>query len=119
MTAVDISDVTPQVPMEQVTISINITTALNISAFAARQKVNGLVLSEVGTGIGGDTPSLVVERQRILWRVPLFLSLPSKGRIGQVGSIDVDAHTGEVLADAKTLKEIEDHAERLAAGSGI
>ena len=119
MTTVDISDVMSQVPMEQVNISINITTTLNVSAFTARQKANSLVLGEVGTGIGGDTPSLVVERQRILWRVPLFLSLPFKGRIGQVGSIDVDAHTGEVLADAKTLKGIGDHAERLAAGSGI
>jgi hypothetical protein len=119
MTTVNISDVMPQVPSEQVNISINITTTLNISAFAARQKVNGLVLSEVGTGIGGDPPSLVIEQQRLLWRVPLFLALPSKGRIGQVGSIDVDAHSGEVLADAKTLKDIGDHAERLAAGSGV
>lgn len=96
MAAVDISAVTPQMPLEQVNITINITTTLNISAFAARQKANRLVLSEVGTGIGGEAPTLVIERERILWRIPLFLALPSKGRLGQVGTIDVDAHTGAI-----------------------
>lgn len=118
MTTVDISAFVPSESGEAVKIDIQVTARLNVSARAARQKVNSLVLREVGTGIGGAEPSLVVEQQRILWRVPLILSLPSVGRLGQVGAIDVDAHTGEVLADARTLKDIGDYAERLAVSSG-
>jgi hypothetical protein len=118
MPTVDISALAPSIAAEAVGISIHITTTLNVSAQAARQKVNGLVLDEVGTGVGSEEPALVVEQTRVLWRVPLVLSLPFIGRLGQVGALDVDAQTGEVLADSKILKGIVDYAERLAISSG-
>jgi hypothetical protein len=118
MTTVDISALAPGVATEAVGISIHITTTLNVSAQAARQKVNGLVLDEVGTGVGGEEPALVVEQTRALGRVPLVLSLPFVGRLGQVGTLDVDAQTGEVLTNSKILKGIADYAERLAINSG-
>ena len=118
MTTVDISALAPGAATEAVGINIHITTTLNVSAHTARQKVNGLVLDEVGTGVGGEEPALVVEQTRVLWRVPLVLSLPFIGRLGQVGALDVDAQTGEVLTNSKILKGIADYAERLAIHSG-
>jgi len=118
MTTLDISALTTQATNAPVSINIQITTTVNISAPAARQRINRLVLEEVGTGLGSEEPALVVEQNKVLWRVPVVLSLPKLGRLGQVGSIDVDAQTGESLVDSKQLKDISDYADRLATGSG-
>lgn len=64
------------------------------------------MLSKVGTGVGADEPTLIVTGERVVWRVPLFLVLPGLGRLGAVGMIDVDAQTGEVLADHAALERI-------------
>jgi len=102
---------------EELSYQIVAGSSLNITSFAARQKAGGLALSKVGTGIGADEPSLVATNQRVVWRVPLFLALPSLGRLGQVGEIDVDAQTGEVLADGATFARIIARADRLAPDS--
>jgi hypothetical protein len=47
----------------------------------------------------------------------VILALPPKGRLGQVGHIDVNARTGEILADDQLIQDIADHAKRLVAGS--
>ena len=96
---------------------IRISAKLN--KVAARRKVNVFVLNEIGTGLGGDTPTLVIYNGRACWRVPVILALPPKGRLGQVGHIDVDAQTGELLADDRLIQDIADHAERLVAGSPL
>ena len=93
------------------------STQCNITQARARRKVNVFVLSEIGTGLGGDTPVLVVDKDRQCWRVPIILALPTLGRLGQVGEIDVDAQTGEILADAALVQSITQHAERLFAGA--
>ncbi|MDY7079767.1 MAG: hypothetical protein SXV54_23020 [Chloroflexota bacterium] len=104
----------PPIQAAQVDIRVHVSATLNVTPFIARQKVGGLVLSEVGTGIGTNEPSLIVTSERIVWRVPLFLALPSLGHLGEVGEIDVDAQTGEVLADRAALGRIIENAERLA-----
>jgi len=109
----------PQLQSAQVDINIHVSAQLNITPFVARRKVNSLLLNAVGTGLGSDEPTLVIEHDNLHWRVPVFLALPPHGRLGQVGQIDVDAQTGEVLADAQLLQEIANHAERLVAGSSL
>jgi len=49
--------------------------------------------------------------------VPVALALPSRGRLGQVGAIDVDVQTGEVLTDDTLISDITRHANQLTAGS--
>jgi hypothetical protein len=85
---------------------------MNISTFAARQKVNGFVLSEISYLMHAGEPTLIVD-DRIYWRVPVILSQTSKGDIGEVGSIDVDVETGQLLLSPKQLSEIEARAENL------
>jgi hypothetical protein len=118
MTTVDISALTKQATDTPVSINIQITAIVNVSAQAARRRINRLLLEEVGTGLGSKEPVLVVEQNKVLWRVPVILALPRLGRLGQVGTLDIDAQTGEVLVDSKQLKDISDYADRLAAGSG-
>jgi hypothetical protein len=58
-------------------------------------------------------------KTRLLWRVPVILALPTPGRLGQVGTVEVDVQTGQVLADDTTWQEISDHAEQLFAGATL
>lgn len=117
--AVELSEVLPQVEGAQVDITVHVSAKLNVTQVAARRKVNVFVLNEIGTGLGGDTPTLVIQNDRLCWRVPVILALAPKGRLGQVGQIDVDAQTGEILADDQLIRDIADHAERLVAGSSL
>ena len=93
-------------PRGQVRVDIRIEADLNVS-FVARQKVTGYVLDHVSDHMGGDEPSLVVDGERFLWRVPVYLAVLPQGRLGQVGTIDVDAQTGQLLVtDSLSLANV-------------
>jgi len=112
-------EVLPRVEAALVDITVHVSARLNVTQVAARRKVNVFVLNEIGTGLGGDIPTLVIQNDRLCWRVPVILALSPGGRLGQVGQIDVDAQTGEILADDQLIKDIADHAGRLVAGSSL
>ena len=63
--------------------------------------------------MGTGTPTLV-DGERPCWSVPVWLTEPDRGQVGQAGSLLVDARTGEVLADSRSLREIAENARRLA-----
>jgi len=105
-----------QLQAGQIEINVRATAAMHYTAVAARRKVNVLLLEKVGTGLFGDEPDLVIT-DRVYWRVPVILALPKLGRLGQVGVIDVDVQTGQVLAEPKLLEEIATHATHLVTGA--
>jgi len=117
--AVKVSELLPQLKAAHVDITVHVSARLNVTQVAARRQVNVFVLNEIGTGLGSGTPRLIAQGDRLCWRVPVILALPPKGRIGQVGEIDIDAQTGEILADDQLIRDITDHAERLVAGSSL
>lgn len=85
----------------------------NVTSFVARQKVNRYLLLNTGNLIHAMDPVLVIGDQ-LLWRVPVGYSLADKGLLGSVGSIMVDADTGNLLLENSTsIDEIEASAERL------
>ena len=98
----------------QVDIRLHVSAQVNITPFVARQKVSLLMLDRVGNLLHGGEPELLVS-ERLYWRVPVLLSIPSRGLVGQVSAVSVDAQTGEVLADDTLLKDIAEHARRLLA----
>jgi len=114
---VELKDFIPFLRASNIDIHVHVSSTLNVTPFVARQKVGGLVLSKVGTGVGADEPALIVTGERVVWRVPIFLALPDLGRLGEVGEIDVDAQTGEILADQAALEKIIENARQLAPGS--
>jgi len=77
-------------------INIRVTQPLNVTAFCARQRVTRYVMQELSTQLGGDTPDLTVG-ERVYWSVPVVFTLPGKGILGRVGTLRVDAGTGELL----------------------
>jgi len=95
-------------------VDIKVSANVNVSAFSARQKVNSFVLSEISYLIHAGQPTLVVG-ERIFWRVPVILSLASRGDVGEVGHFDVDIETGQIQTSPQLIAEIEDHAETIAA----
>lgn len=97
-------------------LDIKVTADVNFSAVAARQKVNSFALSEISYMMHAGTPALAVG-ERICWRVPIILSLASRGDVGEVGAIDVDVETGQMLVSPQLLAEINSRAQALAAHS--
>lgn len=93
-------------------VAIKVTAEVNISAYAARQKVNGFVLSEISYMMHAGAPGLVVN-DRIRWRVPVILSLTSQGDVGEVGAIEVDIETGQLHVTPQLVAEIKARAHGL------
>ena len=94
-------------------VEIKVTANMNISAYAARQKVNGFVLSEISYMMHSGDPTLVLD-EYVRWRVPVILSLTSRGDVGEVGVIEVDVETGHLHVTPQLIAEINARAEGLA-----
>lgn len=109
----------PQVEMQQITfpaesevkVEFTLTSRVNFTAVASQRRVSKLMLDRVGL-FYGERPSLVIA-DRLLWRVPVWLSLPTTGPLGQVGTLDVDAQTGEILYTSKILDEMKERGRAL------
>jgi hypothetical protein len=105
----------------EVKFELSLTSRVNITDFTAQRKVSKLLLDQVGNLLYAERPGLVVGR-RLLWRVPVWLGLPTMGPIDQVGTLDVDAQTGEILFTQQILDEIAERgdvlAERAASSAG-
>jgi hypothetical protein len=100
-------------PETEVKIEVSLTAHLKITDLTAQRQVSKLLLDQVGNLLYGESPSLVVGRQ-LVWRVPVWLGLPTTGPVGQVGMLDVDAQTGEVLFTQQLLEDIAERGNVLA-----
>jgi hypothetical protein len=100
-------------PQAEVKIEMSLTAQVNVTDFTAQHRVSRLLLDQVGNLLYGERPSLVVGR-RLLWRVPVWLALPTTGPLGQIGVLDVDAQTGEILFTQQALEEIAERGNALA-----
>ncbi|NCF64498.1 MAG: hypothetical protein GWP61_00900 [Chloroflexi bacterium] len=86
---------------------------VNITAYTARQKASGYVGGHISHMMGGGEPSLVLSRNRLVWRVPILLTSPSHGTLGVVGNLDVDARTGQLLASPDFADQVKAYAQTL------
>jgi hypothetical protein len=94
---------------------LNISTTLGISASQAKRKVTRFFIDEVSLFVGTKSPLLIVTKgDKIIWRFYIHLFLGRYGDLGQVGEIDVDAHSGKLLINDDATEEIKANAERLA-----
>ena len=58
-------------------ITIQITATLSINAEVARRMVNVELMMKVGQLVITGAPELVIEGQRVFWKVPLFVASPT------------------------------------------
>ncbi|MBN1659184.1 MAG: hypothetical protein JXA93_12310 [Anaerolineae bacterium] len=87
---------------------------VNVTSFTARQKASGYVGDRISHLMGGDEPTLMLTKQRPVWRVPIILTSPSRGCLGTVGALDVDARTGSLLIHPDFEEQVLAHAQTLA-----
>ncbi len=100
---------------ENLKLEVNISTTLGITAEQARRKVIRFLMDNISMFLSPQAPLLVVaSSEQIFWRFPIILSMGQQGSLGQVGEIEVDAHTGELLLDNDSLVRMEANAQRLA-----
>lgn len=93
--------------------TITYSPYVQVTPAYARRRVNGLMLERVSHLLLAGEPRLTYT-DRWYWRVPVDLTFPSKGRVGSVGEVDVDATLGEVMIDDELLAQIAQRADRLA-----
>jgi hypothetical protein len=96
-----------------------LVTTLNVSADQARRLANRHIVSELGTGLAARNPELVIAGEQIKWRLPVVLSLPALGELGEVGAVEIDALTGDLLTSTETQEKIIQHANRLYHGATL
>ncbi len=95
-------------------LNIQRSVHIRITAEEARRSVQFWLTTEVSNLIGADSPTLIVGHNRDVWRVPAWIGFPHQGRVGTVGSVDVDVETGEMVHPAQRRQEIEERAGALA-----
>lgn len=95
--------------------SLGFDPQIQISPFIARQKVNVLMLERVSNLLLAGEPELVQDGEgNWLWRVPVYLTFPSHGRVGLISSLDVDARYGELRYTEELLTDIDQRAQQIA-----
>ena len=71
------------------------------------------MLEQVGNLLLADEPALMkLPDGQWVWRVPIDLTFPARGRVGRVGEVDVDVRYGAVRYSDATLTQISDAARR-------
>lgn len=83
------------------------------TAGEARRKVVRFLLDNLSYLLRPEQPTLV-KADRLIWRVPVALTYPSYGIVGQVGHIDVDAESGQLLLTPEAIAEIKHNVHSLS-----
>jgi len=101
--------------LENKLLSTQVTPKVEITASHARRKVNVLMLEQVSGQLLSNEPALIqTDHGHWVWRVPVDLTYPKHGRVGEVGHIDVDTHNGMIDYDRHRLEELRRTALALA-----
>ena len=80
----------------------------------AQRKANGYLAQYVTMMARAGTPTLFLGDKPI-WRVPAILSLPSLGEVSVIGTIEVNAETGEIVPLSESqLNKMQEIAHALA-----
>jgi hypothetical protein len=83
------------------TVHVAVEATVNVDAKTARRQATTWLASEVGNMLVAGTPQLFIGRQAV-WRVPVLLTSSTVGIVGDVGVIDIDTITGQLLTTDQT-----------------
>lgn len=81
-------------------IHLTVKATVEIDERSAQRSVTVWLASEVGNMLVSGTPQLMIDPQgshQTIWRVPVHLTSSTSGVLGQVGTVDVDGISGELL----------------------
>jgi hypothetical protein len=91
--------------LNQLNVHISVEATVNVDAKSARRRVTAWLASEVGNMLIAGEPRLVISENTV-WRLPALLTSSERGIIGEVGCVDVDAVTGELIAGNELRTQI-------------
>jgi hypothetical protein len=97
--------------MPRMQVSVHVQTEV-IAPEIARKHANVWLLDNVGNLLRAETPELILGEQ-LTWRMDVVLTSPSLGTVGRVGRLEVDAATGEVLADTTAADSLTAYVQNL------
>lgn len=100
--------------VQELNVQIFVEASVETSAKASRRRVTIWLASEVGNMLMAGTPELVIS-EKTVWRLPVLMTSSEKGIVGQVGCVDVDASTGEPLADEELKTRILENVNQLVS----
>lgn len=77
-------------------VDVQFTGEIAVSPTTARRRAAGFLAGHVTMMVRAGKPVLVFG-ERLRWRVPACLHLPGLGRVTEIGTVDVDALTGDII----------------------
>ena len=86
---------------------------LAVNEHAACRKANRWLVEQVGNMVMADQPLLTQSGDRPVWRFGAFVTSLFHAPRGPIGHLDVDATTGNVLADDCAAEEMRRRGESL------
>lgn len=98
----------------KVELKVNQTFEIKVTAVEANRQVRRWLRDEVSHLLSTDPPTLAVGEQ-VIWRVPVWIGFPNIGRLGGVGTIEVDVDTGSMNNSSALKLNLERRAEMLTA----
>ena len=87
------------------TVQVAIEATVNVNAKSARRQATIWLASEVGNMLIAGTPQLFIGQQTV-WRVPVLLTSSTIGVVGNVGVVDIDTITGQLLVTDQIKDEL-------------
>jgi len=109
----------PTLEVGSLDLTFRLKANIQITAKKAQQLVSIFVGNQIADLLYGGSPDLIIRTNNTYWRVPVTLSLPSLGRMGVVGVIEVHVETGELQINEQLIKEIKQNAQRLATSTTL
>jgi hypothetical protein len=97
--------------LESMQINVHVRAEV-VSPEVARRQANVWLLENAGNLLRAEAPELVAG-ERLVWRVDVVLTSPTRGALGRVGQLEIDSSTGDVMADAALAQEIIAYAQAL------
>jgi hypothetical protein len=96
-------------------VEATISAEIPVSPDVARRRANGYLAREVALFLVAGEPMLILNDQSC-WQIPVILQLRGYGNVVEVGTITVDAQSGQVcpLSDEET-QLLRDRAHDIAA----
>ena len=87
---------------------------IRVTAEEARRLVNRWLLDYVSYMMHAEAPTLVIEKQQVVWRVPAILTAAHVGSVGIAGTVDVDVQSGRMNNTPECKEQITKHALEMA-----
>ena len=96
-------------------IETRIAEEIPVSPVTAKRRASGFLGMEVTMmALAGD-PILVLGN-RAVWRVPAYFNYPKLGEVGTLGTVEIDARSGEVISPSpEQVEAMQERAHAIAS----